>query len=158
MKHPLENHQNSPPPSTIVRPVLMCENSGHLMHDQHPGITRTKLWARSYVWWPGIEQAIEKTVYYCYICQCTRNAAPKVPLQQWPQTSGRWQRVHIDFTEDSNTRQQMLVLVDGFPKWVEVFIMKSISSIETIERLRTLFAISGLHETLVSDDGTSFTN
>lgn len=93
-------------------PILMCENSGHLMHDQHPGITRMKLLARSYVWWPGIEQAIEKTVSPCY----------------------------------------------SLTKWVEVFMMKSISSIKTIERLRTLFATFGLHETLVSDNGTSFTS
>lgn len=36
--------------------------------------------------------------------------------------------------------------------------MKSISSIKTIERLRTLFTTFGLHKTLVSVDGTSFKN
>ncbi|XP_054283553.1 uncharacterized protein LOC129000616 [Macrosteles quadrilineatus] len=89
---------------------------------------------------------------------CTSNAAPKVPLQQWPRVYGRWQRVHIDFAEDPNSRQQMLVLVDSFSKWIEVFVMKSTSSLKTIERLRSLFASYGLPDTLVSDNGPSFTS
>lgn len=141
-----------------VIPSKLREQVARLLHDQHPGITRMKLLARSYVWWPGIEQSIETAVSSCTICQSTRNAATKVPLQQWPRVSGRWQRVHIDFAEDSNTRQQMLVLVDSFSKWIEVFVMKSTSSLKTIERLRTLFATFGLPESLVSDNGTSFTS
>lgn len=119
----------------IIIPEKLKEHLVRLPHDQHPGITRIKLLARSYVWWPGIEQCIQNAVSSCYICQCTRNAAPKVPLQQWPRVSGRWQRLHIDFAEDPNTRQQMLVLVDSFSKWLEFFIMKSTSSMKTIEKL-----------------------
>ncbi|XP_054257498.1 uncharacterized protein K02A2.6-like [Macrosteles quadrilineatus] len=142
----------------VVIPTKLRNQVLELLHDQHPGITRIKLLSRSYVWWPGIEQGIEETVSSCYICQCTRNAAPKVPLQQWPRVYGRWQRVHIDFAEDTNSRQQMLVLVDSFSKWIEVFVMKSTSSLKTIERLRSLFASYGLPDTLVSDNGPSFTS
>lgn len=83
----------------VDNPENLQDKIVRLLHDQHPGITRMKLLAHSYVWWPGIEQAIQKTVSSCYISQCTRNAAPKVPLQQWPQASGRWQRKHIVFLE-----------------------------------------------------------
>lgn len=129
-----------------------------MLHDQHPGITRMKLLARSFVWWPGLGKDIMYTVSACMICQCTRNAVDKVPLKQWPTATRRWERLQIDFAEDPETRQQMLVLVDSFSKWLEVFCMRSTISSKTIECLRTLFSSCGLPEQLVTDNGTSFTS
>ena len=39
------------------------------LHDCHPGISRMKNLARSFVWWPGIDQDIEDTVKTCIPCQ-----------------------------------------------------------------------------------------
>ncbi|XP_054283420.1 uncharacterized protein K02A2.6-like [Macrosteles quadrilineatus] len=117
-----------------------------------------KMLARSYVWWPGMEKSIEDVVASCSACQLTRNSVPKVPLQQWPTTSTRWQRIHIDFAEDPESRQQLLVLIDTYSKWLEVFIMSSMNSSKVIEKLRTLFSSYGLPVELVSDNGRSFTS
>ncbi|XP_054275129.1 uncharacterized protein K02A2.6-like [Macrosteles quadrilineatus] len=144
--------------SRVVIPKKLQGKVIQILHEQHPGITRMKLLARSHVWWPGIEKVIEDAVSSCLICQSTRNAASKVPLQQWPLTSERWRRIHIDFAEDPTTRQQMLIVVDSFSKWMEVFLMGSISTGKTIEKLRTLFSAYGLPEELVCDNGTSFTS
>lgn len=92
----------------------------------------------------------------CHVCQYTRNASLKFPLQQWPTTTVSWQRVHIDFAEDSKTKQ-LFVLVDSYSKWLKVFVMSSTTSCKTIERLRTLFSSYGLPEELMSDNGTAFT-
>ncbi|XP_054259325.1 uncharacterized protein K02A2.6-like [Macrosteles quadrilineatus] len=142
----------------VVVPEKLRSAVIRLLHDQHPGISRMKMLARSYVWWPGLEKNIEETVSTCTVCQCTRNAAVKVPLYQWPRTTNRWQRIHIDYAEDPQTRQQLLVIVDSFSKWLEVFLMKSTTSFKTIERLRTLFAAYGLPEELVSDNAPNFTS
>ncbi|XP_054279278.1 uncharacterized protein K02A2.6-like [Macrosteles quadrilineatus] len=117
-----------------------------------------KMLARSYVWWPGMEKSIEDVVASCSACQLTRNSVPKVPLQQWPTTSTRWQRIHIDFAEDPESRQQLLVLIDTYSKWLDVFIMSSMNSSKVIEKLRTLFSSYGLPVELVSDNGRSFTS
>lgn len=85
-----------------LQPVVL-----NLLHEQHPGVSRMKILARSYVWWPGLEQAIDDTVATCNICQVTRNAEPRIPLQQWPMTTIRWQRVHLDYAEEPNTREQL---------------------------------------------------
>lgn len=117
-----------------------------------------KMLARSYVWWPGLDKCIEDAVSACHVCQCTRNAVAKVPLQPWPLTTCRWQRIHIDYAEEPQTRQQLLIVVDSFSKWLEVFIMKATTSAKTIERLRSLFASFGLPQELVSDNAPNFTS
>ncbi len=47
------------------------------------GIVRTKGLARMYVWWPGINQDIEKTVKQCLPCQKTRAEPTEAPLHSW---------------------------------------------------------------------------
>jgi hypothetical protein len=144
--------------SRVVIPSKLRPAVLRMLHDQHPGITRMKLLARSYVWWPGLEKDIEEQVTTCIICQSTRNAAPNVPLQQWPMSTRRWQRIHIDYAQDPESRNQLLIVVDTFSKWLEVFIMKSTTSTKTIECLRTLFSSYGLPEELVSDNATCFSS
>ena len=39
------------------------------LHEGHPGSSRMKSRARMYMWWPGMDQDIEKTVHHCNTCQ-----------------------------------------------------------------------------------------
>ncbi len=47
----------------------------------------------------------------------------------------------------------LLIVVDAYSKWLEVFPMKKITSTNTIECLRECFSRYGLPVTLVSDNG-----
>jgi hypothetical protein len=51
-----------------------------------------------------------------------------------------------------------LVVIDAHSKWIDAYPMNSSTSMATIEKLRQSFAIHGLPETLVSDNGTCFTS
>jgi len=46
-----------------------------------------------------------------------------------------------------------MIIVDAHSKWLEVFPMKSITTIKTLEILGSLFATYGLPYQLVSDNG-----
>ena len=51
-----------------------------------------------------------------------------------------------------------LVLVDATSKWLEVCVMNSITSENTIEKLQMIFATHGLPKVIVSDNGPSLTS
>lgn len=142
--------------SRVVIPDSLRDQVLNLLHEEHPEASRMKMLARSYVWWPGMDQAIEQYVQRCSICQAVQPAAESVPLHPWMYPTKCWSRVHVDFAvKDASV---FLVLVDAYSKWVEVWPMASTSATKTIEKLRGTFAAYGLPETLVSDNGPQFTS
>ena len=62
------------PPS--LRQTILTE-----LHEGHPGITRIKSIARSHVWWPEIDQEIEKVTRECQLCNKSRRAPPPLGRQ-----------------------------------------------------------------------------
>ena len=55
---------------------------------------------------------------------------------KWP--TKPWERIHIDFFEKG--KLNFLIDVDAYSKWLEVIPMGSMTSLKTIEVLRSLFA------------------
>ena len=127
------------------------------LHDTHPGTNRMKALARSYVWWPKMDQEIETLVKSCTTCQESRSAPSAAPLHPWQWPSQPWSRLHLDFA-GPYMGQMFLVIVDAHSKWLDTHIMSSITSSKTIEVLRTVFATHGLPQKIVTDNGPSFTS
>ena len=71
------------------------------LHRDHTGMGRTKSIARSFIWWPGMDTAIEELVGASEICQSVKNAPPVAPLHPWVWPEKPWQRVHADFAGPS---------------------------------------------------------
>ncbi|XP_064485936.1 uncharacterized protein K02A2.6-like [Ornithodoros turicata] len=125
-----------------------------LLHEAHPGMTRMKMLARSYVWWPGLDKDLESTVRSCKICQSVLPAQTVGPLRPWSYPTRVWQRVHVDYALKDGVN--LLVLVDAYSKWVEVFCMNTTTTTSTLKRLDALFASYGYPEELVTDNGPQF--
>ena len=53
------------------------------LHEGHPGMARMKCLARCYVWWPSMEQELEKKVKECLQCQMMQNSPPQIPTHPW---------------------------------------------------------------------------
>ena len=100
------------------------------LHDTHPGCTRMKALARSYVWWPKMDTDIEDMVKKCQICQESRPSPPTAPLHPWEWPSQPWSRLHLDFAGPF-LEHNYLVLVDAYSKWIDVQVMSSITSAKT---------------------------
>lgn len=142
--------------SRIVIPPPFRQEILILLHTEHPGESRMKALARSFVWWPKIDKDIEVFVSECEICQKTRKSVPLAPLQQWSWPHHNWQRLHLDFATLDG--KDFLILVDSRSKWVEIYHMASTTSLKVIEKLRTCFAAYGLPNTVVTDGGPQFTS
>ena len=127
------------------------------LHRSHVGIARMKALARSYVWWPKLDEDIECLIKSCQRCQAVKNAPPVAPLHPWVWPAKPWQRVHVDYAGPFMGRQ-FLIVVDAHSKWPEVIEMKTTTSSATILELRRLFSSYGLPEQLVSDNGPQFTS
>ena len=118
------------------------------LHRDHPGVSRMKSIARSYFWWPGLDQNIEEIAKSCEPCQSSKNAPPAAALHLWIWPAKPWQRIHIDFAGPFQGTN-FLIVVDAHSKWPEVFEMASTTATKTIAILRQLFATYGLPEQVV---------
>ena len=127
------------------------------LHKCHPGVVRMKTLARSHIWWPNLDSAIERRAKAYTACQCNKHLPPKAPLHYWPWPPAPWDRIHIDFAGPFMGKM-LFIVVDAHSKWPEVCIMTSTTTARTISVLREMFARFGLPKQLVSDNGPQFTS
>ncbi|XP_059351622.1 uncharacterized protein K02A2.6-like [Daphnia carinata] len=140
----------------IVIPQVLQHRVLTMLHEGHPGSTRMKVLARSYVYWHNIDQDIVDLVGRCTRCQESAKNSVKNELSSWPKTTSPWQRIHIDFAGPLKGKM-FLVVVDAFSKWPEIIEMTSATTEATILQLRKIFAQFGYPNPLISDNGTQFT-
>ena len=110
------------------------------LHTSHFGITKMKQLARGYIWWPAIDQDIEKLAKSCQACMSVKNSPPSSLLSSWVWPAKPWQRVHVDFA-GLLFGKTYLVLIDAHSKWPEIW---------------EIFFVFGLPEQVVTDNGSQF--
>ncbi len=116
------------------RLVIPTAGRQSVLHEGHPGMTKTKQIARQVAWWPGLDAEIERTVQSCENCQQNQKNPNKAPLHVWEWPSQPWRRIHIDH----------LGPIDAHSKWIEAEIVRNTTSKETIRCLREMMARFGL--------------
>ena len=126
-----------------------------VLHDGHPGICRMKELARSFVWWPGLDDDIQTKVQSCTQCQINQRSPTPQPLHPWEWPEHPWSRIHVDYAGPIRNRY-LLVVIDSYSKWLDVAVVPSANSTNTIQSLQNIFATHGLPQVLVSDNGAPF--
>ena len=101
------------------------------LHQSHPGIVRMKSLARLHVWWPEIDEDIERMVRACDSCNQQKDNVPHAPLHPWEYPSKPWQWLHADFAGPFFGKM-WLIVVDARTKWPEVFQLHEATSGMTI--------------------------
>ncbi|XP_063374893.1 uncharacterized protein K02A2.6-like [Cydia amplana] len=127
------------------------------LHKSHLGIVKCKAEARSRLWFPGIDKAIESTIGSCLVCSQLRPTPPRAPLAVWPYPQQVFYRIHTDILGPVNNKSY-LVVVDAYSKWVEVYLLNNTTSNAIIAKLYDFMSRFGLMHTLVSDNGTCFSS
>ena len=138
----------------VIVPKVLRDQVLTILHENHPGIVRTKQLARSSVWWPNIDADIEEMVLKCEPCQFNQAKNSQRNLVPWPKAQSVFERVHIDFLHFRG--HDILLLVDAYSKWLELWALKRTDAKPVIRQLRQCFSVFGLPETQVSDNGPPF--
>ena len=96
----------------VVTPPAGQQKVIEELHEGHPGISRMKSLIRSFVWWLGMDNDLEKKVKGCFNCQSTRHRPPTAPLHtlEWPERP--WSRLHADYAGPFMTKM-FLIVVDA---------------------------------------------
>ena len=113
------------------------------LHEGHPGMTKMKSLARMYVWWPNLENDIERSVQLCHHCQEQQSAPPVAPLQPWKWPSRPWVRLHMDFVGPVNGKM-ILIVIDAHSRWIGAYPTESATTTAVIELSRGLFSQFGI--------------
>lgn len=143
--------------SRIIVPKQGRERLLALLHEGHPGISKMKGLARSYVWWPNIDADLEAQVKQCNQCQLNQPSPPAVAMHPWEWPEHPWERIHLDYA-GPYLGKMFLVVVDAHSKWMEIEIVNAATTQATVEHLRAMFARFGLPKVMVTDNGTCFTS
>ena len=106
------------------------------------------------VWWPKMDEEIEKEVKLRTVCQNVRSFPPSAPLIPWNWATRPFQRIHTDFCQKGHN--QFLVMIDSHSKWLKVRHMSSTTTAHTVGERRLIFAQHSLPEEVVSDNGPQF--
>ncbi|XP_028327386.1 uncharacterized protein K02A2.6-like [Gouania willdenowi] len=143
--------------SRVIVPPKLRAKVLNALHDGHMGVVKMKSLARSYVWWPGLDNHIEALVKTCTGCQQTQRQPQLAPVHTWEWPTTPWQRIHVDYAGPFMDHM-FLIVVDAHSKWPEVFTVNKATTAQTVTQLQMLFARTGYPLQLVSDNGTQFTS
>ncbi|XP_039757393.1 uncharacterized protein K02A2.6-like [Pararge aegeria] len=134
-----------------LRPAVLAE-----LHGSHLGMVKCKGLARSFVFWPGLDNDLERMCSACRTCGEVADLPPKAPVVPWSWPSNPFDRVHIDFFSFRNITY--LILVDAYSKWIEVSPMSTKTASNTTLKLKEIFSRFGICRVLVSDNGPPFSS
>ena len=133
-------------------PAELQEEMLQRLHQGRQGLVKCRAFARSCVWWPGLSKKIEEVVGTCATCEKERKLPPE-PLQPTKTPDYPWQKIAMDFELNGHT---YLIVVDYCSRWIEAVRLKQTTSVAITEHCKSIFAIFGIPEIVLSDNGPQF--
>ena len=152
-------------PLKIVVPRSLRRHVLELGHgcSGHFGSKKTRDHIQQHFYWIGIGKDITD---FCKSCkQCANfnsHRQDKQPLMPIPVVHTPWHKIAIDIVGPLNTTtsgyKYILTIIDMATRFPEAIPMKRIDSASTAEALLNVFAIYGIPNQLVHDNGGNFTS
>ena len=137
----------------IVIPKSMHNHILTMIHEGHLGLGKCKLWIKDTIYWPGINEQLQKLVLNCELCLKYSKAKNKQPENM---SLGRevpiypWTKVATDifhFKSDSN-----LLIIDYISRFPVVCKQTSTTVQQVASQMKLIFSEYGWPETIVSDN------
>ena len=142
--------------SRVVIPQSLQSKVLDLLHLEHFGMERMKQLARTAVYGPGIDAAIEMASRQCHSCGEHQNKPSKPPVHPWMLPEKPWSRLHLDHAVNFMGKD-WLVITDAYSKYPCIHPTSSTSTRATLDLLED-FAHFRFPHTLVTDNAPTFTS
>ena len=139
----------------IIIPDELREEILNRLHGGHQGIVKTRALAKDSVWWPGLSTQIKTKVEDCPTCVKERQPAHE-PLDTTPVPDRPWKKLGSDIMEWEG--EDYLLVVDYFSKYIELALLKNLTSETTVGHMKSIFARHGVPDILVSDNATQYSS
>ena len=81
------------------------------------------------------------------------NKTPHAPLKMTPLPEGPWEEVSADFHQIFTTGEYLFVVVDGYSRYPEVEIIRSLSAKKVIPNFDAIFLRHGVPKVVKTDNG-----
>ena len=139
----------------IVIPTSMQKDILKKLHTPHMGMEKTKLLAKSSVFWPSISNDIEQVTRQCKICNSLAKSQRKEPLMPHEIPTRPWQNIGTDFMYFDN--DNYIIVTDYYSKFPFVRKIKGqCTSNAVITILKEIFSEHGIPEIVISDNGRQY--
>lgn len=159
---------SSPKPTLKHLPVLplqLQQPMVRLLHGNpttlHQGINRTLSLLKKRVYWIGMHRTASLVINNCLLCQRQKTFTTPQPLHSlslpklYP-----WHTIALDFfgplPSGNHNFKYVLVIIDHFTKWPEIFPTSDTSTATIVRHLYPLFLRFGCPHNLLTDNGTGF--
>lgn len=139
----------------VVIPEQGRSGLSEQLHQSHPGMSKMKGFARSYLWWPNVDTDFDTRVRVCTVCQEQRKSHVRAPLHPWEWPRQPWRRIHMDYAGPF-LGKLFLIIINAHSKWIDAYPVSSTATAATWECLRKSFSVHGFPEMIVSDNGQCF--
>ena len=140
----------------IVVPKSLVNDVVSIGHEGHQGIVKCKQLLRSLYWFPRMDQIITKKVKKCTPCQAAVDTPAEEPIQSSTLPDYPWQSVDLDFLGPLPSGNYLLVAIDAYSRFPEVFVQRNTSYHTTVKHLDRLLSSYGVPEIVKSDNGPPF--
>ena len=137
----------------IVVPTALQQEVLEQLHTGHQGITKCRQRAKQAVWWPGLSKQIAEFVHSCPTCARSQ-VQPAEPLLPTALPEVPWQKVAADFFEFRSCTY--LLVVDYYSRFIELALMSTTTTSQTVRHFRSMFARHGFPDELITDNGPQF--
>ena len=123
-------------------------------HSSHQGIVKTKSLLRETVWFPAMNDMVERAVRSCIPCQeATTTSSSNEPLKMTKLPEGPWQEVSMDFLGPVPSGDYLCVIIDDYSRFPFVEPVSSTSDKAVIPILDKVFSQEGFPLVLKTDNG-----
>lgn len=140
----------------IVLPKTLRSQAMRIAHVGHPGVVRMKRSLREKVWWPGIDDGVDRHAKSCMGCTMLAKDDPPEPMERTAMPKQPWDFVAIDFYSPKELDAIVLVLVDYYSRHVHCTPISKHDAEKTIAALERIFEVFGYPKRMKADNGAPF--